>query len=37
MASGSYGKVYDVVLMINHPSEKLGVITEGLSLQPDYK
>ncbi len=37
MAIGSGGEVYDVTLMINHPNEKLDVITEALGPQPDYK
>lgn len=37
MAIGSGGEVYNVTLMINHPNEKLDVITEALGLQPDYK
>ena len=28
---------YDVVLMINHPTERLDTITNELGLQPDYK
>ena len=28
---------YDVVLMINHPNERLEVITNELGLRPDYK
>lgn len=36
-AGGSQGEVHHVVLMLNHPNEKLNVITEALGLQPDYK
>ena len=29
--------IYDVALMINHPTEKPDVITNELGMQPDYK